>query len=253
MKLFKKLLPVAAIGSVAAVVTPLVTSCGSDYFCVNGYSRYIPTIAQATPKQQQYTPTQAAEQYFDEIIADEDVLIQDFQASISNNAYSQIGDVSGDSKPTCNIQTKFSDVSLTKRAGSTTCDLSFKLDANIKSNKLKFGFSKQNKKRYDADLSISLKATDLEYVLDCDNGVCSFIPGDFGYSKQNIGLEATANGILCMDDYGPATWFKFNNETFILASSPIPVKWETLAVFCGTLASAEFSYHLATLNIESEN
>lgn len=84
MKLFKKLLPIAAIGSVAAIVTPLVTSCGASASFTRNYDDegnpldfYEPKIPKKA-KGEAFTEKNAAEKvYFDDVAKNNKILLDD--------------------------------------------------------------------------------------------------------------------------------------------------------------------------------
>lgn len=165
MKLVKKLLPIITIGSVGAIVTPLVTSC-SQTFVIDGDSLYIPTVAQAIPDYKTYPtgydqPT-AENLYYQNIKNNPEVLFQDFQASLSYTMYSiKHG---GESESlikqfnSCKIQQKFSDlkVDITKK------QLSFKFDTKVEIDDAKF---ESPKYMFDFDLSLNVNIKKCEYRL----------------------------------------------------------------------------------------
>lgn len=76
MKLIKKLLPVATLGSVAAVVVPLATSCtngGSSF----DFSQMPVTSGWKLSETEECDETQAADEYADAVAQDQNVFIND--------------------------------------------------------------------------------------------------------------------------------------------------------------------------------
>ncbi len=75
MKLIKKLLPVATLGSVAAVVVPLSTSCttGGSF----DYSQMPSTMGWKISETEKCDETEAAEEYAEAVKQDQNVLIND--------------------------------------------------------------------------------------------------------------------------------------------------------------------------------
>lgn len=84
MKLSKKLLPITAIGSVAAIVTPLVTSCGASASFTRDYDDegnpldfYEPKIPKKA-KGEAFTEKNTAEKvYFDDVDKNNKILLDD--------------------------------------------------------------------------------------------------------------------------------------------------------------------------------
>ncbi len=93
MKLINKLLPIAAIGATAAVVTPLATSCGNGLNNFNGETIFIPTIVPAEPDEEKirrdggYTAEEATDIYFADLAKNPEIFVQDMYYVLSTGMF----------------------------------------------------------------------------------------------------------------------------------------------------------------------
>ncbi len=86
MKLINKLLPVATLGSVAAIITPLTTSCASGYTYNIDLLKSIDTNGWAIAEyDSEPTLEEAVEDYYEAISEDHDILIHDFMWGARTN------------------------------------------------------------------------------------------------------------------------------------------------------------------------
>lgn len=86
MKLINKLLPVATLGSVAAIVIPLTTSCGSGYKYNIDLLKSIDTNGWIVAEYDNpIDPEQAVEDYYKAISENHDILTHDFMWGIRMN------------------------------------------------------------------------------------------------------------------------------------------------------------------------
>ncbi|MCQ2956514.1 MAG: hypothetical protein MJ233_01250 [Mycoplasmoidaceae bacterium] len=177
MKLVKKLLPIATIGSVAAIVTPLFTSCSQHQpFIIDGENFYIPTVSQAIPDYKThptgYDIPDAEKLYYQNIKNNPEVLFQDIQASTSYLMYNTKHQGDEEVKfikqfNSCNIQQKFSglEVDITKK------QLSYRFDTKLEIYGAKFDSLEYV---FDFVLSLNINIKKLEFRLVYDD---TTIPG----------------------------------------------------------------------------
>lgn len=91
MKKLKLLLPIAAVGTVAAAATPLLVSCGANQNAysktINGSEVYIPTIERAKSDKTLLDTDEANTLYWKDVKENKDVILQDLLYSITSKAY----------------------------------------------------------------------------------------------------------------------------------------------------------------------
>lgn len=96
MKLMNKLLPFATLGCVAAVVTPLATSCGNNgFYSFDGSKFYVPSSDLAEMDKEHkdsglpYTEKEATELYYKNIANNSDIFVEDLLFYLSSSMYEE--------------------------------------------------------------------------------------------------------------------------------------------------------------------
>lgn len=139
MKLKKLLLPIASVASVAAIVTPILTSCGKKGgYTLNGNEFYIPESAQAewdhTKYSTGYTPAEATKLYFDDVANNPKIFEEDIIANLSLILYiakielqsESFGLMAGEGE----VKVQYSDVTVNTEADNAY-SLSFKVTGSV--------------------------------------------------------------------------------------------------------------------------
>ncbi len=273
MKLLKKLIPFAALGSVATIIVPLTTSCSTvDAISpvLDGFTRYIPAVEQATADKEHlagYTYAEGLELYYKNISKDPEVLYQDMRASLANDIYEAVQNPKAEKKVEARVKIDYSDLKMAKPEGyKSTLSINTQTDFHVRNFQFPENKLLDLDYNFDADLSLSIKIENFDvqflHVNSKDNpvyGWCLF-SDSLGFDQNKTAeeqlIEMSVNGDIYFNGKGPAGMFHFDNETYTVDENTvyeeIPPKWEFMLTFSSYLTCVKGSYHFANISYNSQ-
>ncbi len=260
MKLKKLLLPIASVASVAAIVTPILTSCGKKGgYTLNGNEFYIPESAQAEwdyeKHPQEYTIPEATKLYFDDLANNPKIFEEDIITNLALELYVAkmelesefFGSLGGEGE----IKVQYSDVTVNTEAGNTY-SLSFKVTGSVNVSlytKASKAINGGNANQIENLKSFSMEVSHIPYTLYSEADYeWDIVVGDISVLPDTASVKARADGYF-IGDYGLVVC---DNKEFVvdkdhsyenLTGSQRKFLEACYAVFCSTNSS----YHMANI------